>query len=245
MLCVQKKKAFTIVELLVVVAIIALLVGIMVPAVRGALDRAKDLAVKTQLASISTGLELFKSDAGEYPTSSYNLTDRPGAQLLCDFLVGTDLRGPFVNGQQKNPYVKQEGIDFEPYPPDGSNESSNESYVMKGKWGHAILYYRAAPGAMVSDDIINTFDYTDNADSIQDYFGQGTDDTLTDSTSFYEYITNPQIGNPTNLAIEDAVPYMPDSFILISAGKDGIYGNEDDIANFDRKGNIVSFVPVP
>ena len=236
MLCVQKRKAFTIVELLVVVAIIALLVGIMVPAVRGALDRAKDLAVKTQLASISTGLELFKSDAGDYPESLDTVAGKPGAQLLCDALLGVDLKGPFVNGQQKNPYIKQEGIDFFPYGPD----LSNQTYVMQGKWGHAILYYRAAPGAMLATDAIDQiYDADDNANSIPAFSGL-TDDPLADATgtykSFYSYITNVQIGNPADL--NAAAPFNAESFILISAGKDGIYGNEDDIANFDRKGVI-------
>ena len=31
------------------------------------------------------------------------------------------------------------------------------------------------------------------------------------------------------------VPYKAQSFILMSAGKDGIYGNADDIFNFDKE----------
>ena len=228
----KKTKAFTIVELLVVVAIIALLVGIMVPAVRGALDKAKDVAVKTQLAAIGTGLELFKSDAGEYPDSSD--TVRPGAQLLCDSLVGTDLRGPIVNSQQKNPYIQQEGVDFQPW-----GSTPNNSYIMKCKWDRPILYYRAAPGAMLTDVITDIYDATDNAAFVGAWSGP-TDPLADDSgtySGFYNYITNTQIGNPGSL--NDAVPYSPESFILISAGKDGIYGNEDDIANFDRKGAAI------
>ena len=30
-------------------------------------------------------------------------------------------------------------------------------------------------------------------------------------------------------------PYMRDSFILISAGRDGLYGTADDICNFEWK----------
>ncbi|MBU0641310.1 MAG: hypothetical protein KKB50_20825 [Planctomycetes bacterium] len=29
-----------------------------------------------------------------------------------------------------------------------------------------------------------------------------------------------------------AVPYRKDSFILLSAGRDGAYGTEDDVTNF-------------
>ena len=32
------------------------------------------------------------------------------------------------------------------------------------------------------------------------------------------------------------VPYNVDSFILVSAGSDGEYGTDDDVTNFQRKG---------
>jgi len=42
---------------------------------------------------------------------------------------------------------------------------------------------------------------------------------------FYEYIRDPKIeGRPW--------PYRPDSYLLISAGADGLYGTSDDIRNF-------------
>ena len=69
------------------------------------------------------------------------------------------------------------------------------------------------------------------SDFIENYTGRsGTDvDPLADDTGdyehFYGYIHN------TNVTAGD-VPYKADSFILISAGEDGIYGNEDDVANF-------------
>jgi hypothetical protein len=47
-------------------------------------------------------------------------------------------------------------------------------------------------------------------------------------TWFYEKTTNPAVtGTPT--------PYKKDSYIMISAGWDGIYGTTDDIFSFDRR----------
>jgi len=46
--------------------------------------------------------------------------------------------------------------------------------------------------------------------------------------NFYDYITDPQLLASTNRQL----PYNPDSYILISAGLDGLYGTEDDITNF-------------
>ncbi len=43
---------------------------------------------------------------------------------------------------------------------------------------------------------------------------------------FYDYIRDPKIA-------ARPWPYRPDSYILISAGADGLYGTGDDIRNFE------------
>ncbi len=65
----QNFKAFTLVELLTVVAIIALLISILVPTVQRAQRQAKEVAIKAQHHGITQGLEMFKSDFGYYPKS--------------------------------------------------------------------------------------------------------------------------------------------------------------------------------
>lgn len=54
--------AFTIIELLVVVSIIALLIGLLLPSLQGARDQAKNVKTRALLSSISTGLEMFKGE---------------------------------------------------------------------------------------------------------------------------------------------------------------------------------------
>ena len=50
---------------------------------------------------------------------------------------------------------------------------------------------------------------------------------LEDANYFYEYIRDPRVqARPW--------PYRPDSYLLISAGADGIYGTNDDIRNFGQ-----------
>jgi prepilin-type N-terminal cleavage/methylation domain-containing protein len=66
------RAAFTLVELLVVVSIIALLVAILVPALTGVRDRAKAVATRSQITSLGTGLDAFKQESalgGTYPPS--------------------------------------------------------------------------------------------------------------------------------------------------------------------------------
>lgn len=63
---------FTLVELLATIAIIALLIGILVPAISAARNSAKKAATNATLHAISTGLESYKTDGklgGQYPPS--------------------------------------------------------------------------------------------------------------------------------------------------------------------------------
>ncbi|HEY1922028.1 MAG TPA: type II secretion system protein, partial [Tepidisphaeraceae bacterium] len=60
----NKRKAFTLVELLVVIGIIALLAGILLPAVNHMRRSAQITGQKADFQSIGTALEQYKSDFG-------------------------------------------------------------------------------------------------------------------------------------------------------------------------------------
>jgi general secretion pathway protein G len=59
---------FTLVELLVVLAIVALLAGLVGPRVVGYLGDARVKTTRLQIENIKTALELFSLDMGRYPT---------------------------------------------------------------------------------------------------------------------------------------------------------------------------------
>ena len=228
----ENRKAFTLIEVLVVVAIIAMLVAITVPAVQQAMDLARNATVKAQLHSLELGLDMFKSDRlagnGSYPPSNdTNQPSKSGAELLCDFLVGIDLKGFDPTGNygltdpRRPPYIKLETAEFEDY---GTNPDDGLDYIMKCKWEMPILYYRATPGEpLTSGNVANFYTEADNESFITSYTSGA--DPYPNTGGFDTYITNPQISN---------VPYKADSFILISAGKDKIYGTEDDVKNFGQ-----------
>jgi general secretion pathway protein G len=77
----RAEAGFTLVEMLVVIAIIGLIMGLVGPRVLNYLGDSKVKAAKLQIESFSSSLDLFYLDVGRYPTSSEGLTalaQRPG-----------------------------------------------------------------------------------------------------------------------------------------------------------------------
>jgi prepilin-type N-terminal cleavage/methylation domain-containing protein len=63
-------KAFTLIELIVVIAIIAVLIGFAFPAFQGVIDRAKKVQAKNDVTQIVTAVSAFYTEYGKYPTNS-------------------------------------------------------------------------------------------------------------------------------------------------------------------------------
>ncbi len=63
---VKKQKGFTLIELLVVIAIIGILAAIVLVNVNSARNKAKDAALKANLASLPAAAELFYDNASTY-----------------------------------------------------------------------------------------------------------------------------------------------------------------------------------
>jgi len=89
--------------------------------------------------------------------------------------------------------------------------------------GAPILYYRADTSGKT---IIAIYEFFDNFFLLEaKRRADGGERPLMRPIDFYDYIKNPKI------TARDW-PYRPDSYILISAGADGLYGTPDDITNF-------------
>jgi general secretion pathway protein G len=65
-------EGFTLVELIVVIAVLGILSGIAVPRLTGVLDKAKYATGEALLANLKTPLELYRVEKNNYPTTNGN-----------------------------------------------------------------------------------------------------------------------------------------------------------------------------
>lgn len=69
----QGEAGLTLVEMIVVLAIIALVAALIVPNVIGRPDQARVTTANTDIQSISAALKMYRLDNGDYPTSQQGL----------------------------------------------------------------------------------------------------------------------------------------------------------------------------
>lgn len=70
---IQMKKAFTLIEIMVVIIILGLLAAFVIPNITGKSEEAKQKLVCIQMKSLNESLKMFKVDNGSYPTSEEGL----------------------------------------------------------------------------------------------------------------------------------------------------------------------------
>ncbi len=114
----EGEAGFTLLELLVVIVILGLLIGLVAPAVLRQLGHAKASIAKQSVARISSVLDLYKLDAGSYPST------QDGLQALITKPDDVDnWSGPYMKGNvpvdpwghtylYQSPSVRQ-GLDYD------------------------------------------------------------------------------------------------------------------------------------
>lgn len=96
---IKKAAAFTLVEMLTTLAVIAVLLALLIPALSMVQKKAQTVKQRAQFHAIGVGLEAFRSDWGDYPPSDFSDLygiaggNRPwtcASQRLAEALVGRD-----------------------------------------------------------------------------------------------------------------------------------------------------------
>ena len=278
----RKSIGFTMVELLAALGIIALLIGMLIPALGIVRRKAKEVKQKAQFMAIGVALTTFKNDYGDYPPSYWTLSPAPvagddycGAQKFTEALLGWDLLGfhpksdfrshgrnddgqfiydadnPVFFDQRRGRYLElastnafrlgnisalMPGLFFDTRPLAPNTFvlcdvfGAKKVMLSNGKTvkaGAPILYYRANTSGKTIREIYNVQD-NDVLVQIKQQ-ADNKEHPLTRPAGqfqyFYDYIRDPKIS-------AKPWPYRPGSYILISAGVDGLYGTGDDICNF-------------
>ncbi len=69
----KTKRAFTLIEVMVVVVIMAILAAIIVPPILKRPDQARVVAAKQDILNIQSAMELYKLDNADYPTQEQGI----------------------------------------------------------------------------------------------------------------------------------------------------------------------------
>ena len=131
----RRRAAFTLVEMLLVLVILATLAAIVIPKMAGRSQQAKVTAAQTQINAIEMALDNFEVDNGYYP--------KTGA-------LGDLLNQPAGATNWKGPYLKR-GVPLDPW-------NNNYVYEYPGKHNNKG-YDLMSPGpdgrAGTDDDLVN------------------------------------------------------------------------------------------
>ena len=90
----QQQRGFTLLELLVVLAILGLLIGLVAPAALRQLESSKEKIAHQSIERIASVLDIYKLDVGIYPTTEQGL-----AALIARPSGVTHWNGPYLKGE--------------------------------------------------------------------------------------------------------------------------------------------------
>ncbi len=102
----RRNRAFTLVELLVVIVIISLIATVLVPRVFKGLGRAKSDIARAKMANIESAIGRFYLDCGRYPDESMELEEL----IVAPADAEENWRGPYLKQSELldpwgNPYI--------------------------------------------------------------------------------------------------------------------------------------------
>ena len=98
----SRRRAFTLVEMLLVLVILGVLAAIVYPKVAGRGEQARQTAAQSQIAAFKTALDAFEVDNGYYPKGRNGLLD-----LIQKPRDAVNWRGPYLESIPKDPWQNE------------------------------------------------------------------------------------------------------------------------------------------
>jgi len=226
--------AFTIVELLVVIGVIAILISILIPSVKHVRLRAMATQSQARINGLADGAEAYHQDHSLYPGQFYSSLWRgnyTGTQVLGACLFGYSFNEIDGAPEPTNAYAQYQEDDLITYR--GKKNSVSDRFALDPM---TVLYY---PSQLAITGM-NQYVWEDNSDYLYYSIAGGEEDTnsgfhkkaledskiATPEEAFVEYITDPRFAGAS------AEPYKPGEFLLIGAGVDRLFGTTDDLKNW-------------
>lgn len=125
----QRSRGFTLLEIMVVVVIISILIGLIAPNIIGRVDQARVTGAKTDIATLSQALDLYKLDNHFYPTTDQGL----------QALLTKPTTPPVPQNWRPGGYLKKHKIPVDPW-------GNAYRYISPGTTGPYDLYSLGADG---------------------------------------------------------------------------------------------------
>ena len=124
-------KAFTLIELMIVVVILGILATTIMPKILNRPEQARRTKAKVEISKIETALAMFKLETGRYPTTSQGLAalvNDPGVENYnpdgyLDKVPHDPWNNPYVYLQ---PSINNRDFDLESYGKDGENGGADD-----------------------------------------------------------------------------------------------------------------------
>ncbi len=145
----QIKQGFTLIEILIVIAILGLLMGITTHLLSSAGDSQNQANAKTEMATIAQALEEFKSECGDYPHLNMADKENEEASELYKCLIGKKIMEvennqiSWISPDNHRAYIDASKFRLR-HPSDKENEnvdSEKDGVYLADPWNEPYLYF--------------------------------------------------------------------------------------------------------